>query len=72
MGQNKKNVFSGFRCLAEDSNTFMLCMFMLNIYQISNMQDYKRDVVSMDEGPVTVPGGFFKNPAGIRVALKVC
>ena len=25
----------------------------------------------MDDGPVTIPGGFFKNPAGIRVALKV-
>ena len=25
----------------------------------------------MDDGLVTIPGGFFKNPAGIRVALKV-
>ena len=25
----------------------------------------------MDDGPVNIPGGFFKNPAGIRVALKV-
>ncbi len=28
-------------------------------------------MASMDDGLVTIPGGFFKNPAGIRVALKV-
>ncbi|CAB4004190.1 PREDICTED: uncharacterized protein KIAA0355-like [Paramuricea clavata] len=36
------------------------------------LEDYKKDVDSMDDGPVTIPGGFFKNPAGIRVALKGC
>ena len=26
---------------------------------------------SLNDGSVSLPGGFFKNPAGIRVALKV-